>query len=92
MSVTKTAISIPRELFERGEQVAADLGISRSELYARALRTLLRERKILAARARLDEAIAHGQAGGDSTLTSEELHGIAAATMRRAAERGESTW
>ena len=92
MNVTKTAISIPRDVFDRGEQAAAELGISRSELYTRALRGMLRERKLLAARARLDEAVAQGQGVTDPTPTSEELHGIAATTMRRAAARGESTW
>jgi len=33
----KTAISLPDELFERGEQAARRLGLNRSELYARAL-------------------------------------------------------
>jgi predicted transcriptional regulator len=33
----KTAISIPSELFERGERLARRLGTSRSQLYSRAL-------------------------------------------------------
>jgi metal-responsive CopG/Arc/MetJ family transcriptional regulator len=33
----KTAISLPDELFEEGEQVAKRLAVTRSELYARAL-------------------------------------------------------
>lgn len=33
----KTAISLPDELFEEGEEVAKRLSVSRSELYARAL-------------------------------------------------------
>lgn len=37
----KTAISLPDKLFERAEQVAARLGISRSELYAQALQTFI---------------------------------------------------
>jgi hypothetical protein len=35
----KTAISIPTPLFETAEGLAKQLGISRSELYARALAT-----------------------------------------------------
>jgi metal-responsive CopG/Arc/MetJ family transcriptional regulator len=38
----KTAISVPDDLFERGEQVAKQLGLSRSQLYSRALREFLR--------------------------------------------------
>ncbi len=37
MNVTKTAVSLLREIFDEGERVARYLGISRSELYARAL-------------------------------------------------------
>lgn len=34
----KTAISIPDEIFERAERTAKKLGVSRSELYANAVR------------------------------------------------------
>jgi hypothetical protein len=37
----KTAISIPDRVFESSEQVAHDMGISRSELYVTALRSFL---------------------------------------------------
>ena len=33
----KTAVSVPDELFAEGERLAAQLGIARSQLYARAL-------------------------------------------------------
>ena len=39
----KTAISIPDTTFEEAEEVAKDLGISRSELYRRALEKFLGE-------------------------------------------------
>lgn len=38
----KTAISIPNSLFERSERIAKQLGISRSELYTRALANFIR--------------------------------------------------
>jgi metal-responsive CopG/Arc/MetJ family transcriptional regulator len=38
----KTAISIPDALFEKAEQAAKELSLSRSELYARAIETFLR--------------------------------------------------
>jgi hypothetical protein len=39
----KTAISLPDLLFEEAERVAARLGLSRSELYARAITRFVRE-------------------------------------------------
>jgi antitoxin MazE6 len=39
----KTAISLPDALFEEAERVAARLGLTRSELYARALTRFVRE-------------------------------------------------
>lgn len=92
MRYTKTAVSIPQDVFERGEQLAADLGISRSELYARALQALLRGEKITAARASLDAALTHDLAHRDEAARARELHHIAADAVHRAAERGESTW
>ncbi len=37
----KTAVSLPDPLFDAAEQVAKRLGVSRSELYQRALRAFL---------------------------------------------------
>jgi metal-responsive CopG/Arc/MetJ family transcriptional regulator len=39
----KTAVSIPTALFQQAERRARKLGVSRSELYARALERLLRQ-------------------------------------------------
>jgi metal-responsive CopG/Arc/MetJ family transcriptional regulator len=39
----KTAISIPTALFQQAERRRRKLGVSRSELYARALERLLRQ-------------------------------------------------
>ena len=39
----KTAIPIPDDLFERADSVAADLQLSRSELYRRALTAYLHD-------------------------------------------------
>ena len=38
---TKTAVSVPNEVFERAEKLARRLRVSRSELYSRALREYL---------------------------------------------------
>ena len=41
----KTAISLPDPLFEAAEQLARELGKSRSQLYAEALREYLEKRR-----------------------------------------------
>ena len=51
----KTAISLPDKLFIRAESVAAELEISRSELYARALAEYLDRRSAEQVTARLDK-------------------------------------
>jgi metal-responsive CopG/Arc/MetJ family transcriptional regulator len=51
----KTAISIPEELFESAEQFARGRGMSRSELYATALRHYLGEHRGEMITERLDE-------------------------------------
>ena len=37
----KTAVSLPNDLFERAERAAAQIGVNRSQLYARALSNFL---------------------------------------------------
>ena len=51
----KTAISISDELFESAEQFAGRKGMSRSELYAAAIRQYLREHRGEGVTERLDE-------------------------------------
>jgi metal-responsive CopG/Arc/MetJ family transcriptional regulator len=51
----KTAISIPEELFESAERFARGRGMSRSELYATALRRYLEEHRAGMITERLDE-------------------------------------
>ncbi len=51
----KTAISINEELFEAAEKFARERGMSRSELYATALRHYLAERRGENITERLDE-------------------------------------
>ena len=50
----KTAVSIPDPLFESAESLARRLDLSRSQLYARALRALVEEHEETRARAVLD--------------------------------------
>lgn len=51
----KTAISINEELFQSAEQLARERGVSRSELYAMALRHYLEEHRSERITERLDE-------------------------------------
>jgi metal-responsive CopG/Arc/MetJ family transcriptional regulator len=43
LGIVKTAISLPDETFERVERAAAQLGVSRSEFFARAAERWLRD-------------------------------------------------
>ena len=98
MACVKTAVSIERETFEGGEAAARELGISRSDLYTRALRLLLRQRDMEALRERINTALADMPAADGrearrrEAAMNEALHGAAHETMHRAIERGESTW
>lgn len=53
----KTAVSIPDPVFDAADELAARLGVSRSELYARALREYLEDHLDRNVTARLDEAL-----------------------------------
>jgi metal-responsive CopG/Arc/MetJ family transcriptional regulator len=50
----KTAISIPDEVFDAAEDLAARLGMSRSQLYATAVREYLEAHRSRGVTARLD--------------------------------------
>ena len=52
----KTAISIPDEVFEQAERYAKKLGVSRSELFTRAMRGFLDEQRAQQVRASYDRA------------------------------------
>ena len=62
----KTAISIPDPLFEAAERLANRLGISRSELYQRAVKRFLETHSHQAIREALDEV--YGEDNGISRL------------------------
>lgn len=60
----KTAVSLPDRLFDAAERVAKRLGISRSELYARAVRKFVEEHR----GDRVTEILDRVYAEADSTL------------------------
>ena len=74
----KTAISVPDELFSQGEKAAQDMGVSRSELYAKALAEFLRKRRGEELTRKLNEVYADGESDLDPVL-----HEMATETLRR---------
>jgi antitoxin MazE6 len=62
----KTAVSIPDRIFRAAEQLAARWGISRSELYAKALDALMEKHNDQVVTSRLNEI--YGAEGEDSSL------------------------
>ena len=72
----KTAISIPDRIFRSAEQLAARLGVSRSQLYTRVLATLVEKHRDDVVRTRLDAIYGHREM--DSALDP----GLASAQQR----------
>lgn len=64
----KTAVSIPNPVFEAAEELARRLGVSRSELYARALADFLEKRLDRRVTERLDEVYAREESRLDPAL------------------------
>ncbi|MGH9107272.1 MAG: ribbon-helix-helix domain-containing protein [Acidimicrobiales bacterium] len=60
----KVAVSVPEELYGEADRLASERGMSRSELYARALRRFLDEEGSDAITRRIDETCDQG-AGED---------------------------
>lgn len=53
----KTAISIPDDLFQQAEKLAEELDLSRSALYAKALREMIERLRDEAITAQINEAL-----------------------------------
>jgi hypothetical protein len=65
----KTAVSIPDRVFQSAEMLAARLGVSRSQLYARALAALVEQHSEDAITSKLNEV--YGKDGAESSLDKE---------------------
>lgn len=74
----KTAISVPDDLFERAERAARELGMSRSELYATALREYLSERRLGDVTAQLDALYADQPSALDPGLARRQWQSLPA--------------
>jgi metal-responsive CopG/Arc/MetJ family transcriptional regulator len=64
----KTAISVPDDVFDRASEQAAELGISRSEFFARAARKYLDELASASLTSQINEALR--AAGDDDSATA----------------------
>jgi len=73
----KTAVSIPDALFEAADRAARRLGLSRSELYARALERFLGDEPDEAITAALDEVYADDASPLDDALAAAQRRAVA---------------
>ena len=69
----KIAISVPDEIFEAGEHLAKQLGLSRSQLYADALSAYLSERGAVAVTDKLNAVYAQEPSKLDPPLAHAQL-------------------
>ncbi len=68
----KTAVSIPQDIYEAADRTAKRLGISRSQLYSRAVAQFVAEQGDDEVTAKLNELADEFGSGGD-TLVGREL-------------------
>lgn len=69
----KTAISIPDDLFEKAEELAERLEVSRSQLYARAIAEYAERHSSQRVREKLDEVYASQESELDPALALMQL-------------------
>jgi len=65
----KTAVSIPDRVFQSAEKPAARLGVSRSELYAKAVAAMVEKHRVDVVTSQLNEI--YGPEGEESSLDRE---------------------
>ncbi len=73
----KIAISVPDEIFEAGEHLAKQLGLSRSQLYADALSAYLSERGAAAVTAKLNAVYSNESSQLDVAFSHSQLSRLA---------------
>jgi metal-responsive CopG/Arc/MetJ family transcriptional regulator len=73
----KIAISVPDEVFEAGEHLARQLGVSRSQLYSDALATYLGARGAKEVTARLNAIFAAQSSALDPALHRAQIQSLA---------------
>ncbi len=72
----KTAISIPDELFNSADDLAGRMGVSRSELYARAVAEFLAKHRDTDVTARLNEVYAAEASRLPSSMRAAQSKGV----------------
>ena len=72
----KTTISIPDEDFEAAEQIANELGLSRSELYSNAVREFVSRRQREDVTERLDQIYGDGSVSSRLDPVLAKLQGL----------------
>ena len=72
----KTAISVPDDLFRRGETAARRLHVSRSQLYATALADFLHRQQTNTVTERLNEIYSRREAKLDPALNRAQLSSL----------------
>jgi metal-responsive CopG/Arc/MetJ family transcriptional regulator len=72
----KTAISIPDPIFQAAELFAHHFGISRSELYAKALQEYIASRRFINVTAALDKIYGDESSALDNELYSMQIKSI----------------
>ena len=80
----KTAISVPDEIFQQAASQAAELGISRSEFFARAARRYLDELESESLTGQIDQALA--------TAEDDDSGAAAVTAGRRRLAAGDDDW
>jgi metal-responsive CopG/Arc/MetJ family transcriptional regulator len=81
----KTAISIPDQLFESAERFAKQMGLSRSELYAMALKEYLQTHRCDSITEKLDAVYSDEGSVLDPLLVQMQAHTLSASSF-------EETW
>jgi metal-responsive CopG/Arc/MetJ family transcriptional regulator len=72
----KTAISLPDDLFEAADSLANRLGLSRSELYARAVAEYVAKHRCEDVTAQLNKVFADETSGLDPSLRSAQARSV----------------
>ena len=72
----KTAISIPDPVFEAAESLASDLGISRSELFTKAVADFIESQKYKSVTAKLNAVYSKESAALDSDIAKLQYGSI----------------
>lgn len=72
----KTAVSLPDDLFRSAEAAARKLRVSRSQLYAAAIREFLDRRRTQSITARLDEVYSKETSELDRALYSAQIKSL----------------